>query len=135
MIDQEQFYLGHKRKHDYKFQLIVILDALVFSLIGSFIGRRGDWKMVELLELHEKLKAINAEQRPARALYLYGDLAYCTIYGIIEPYRNYLNRLRTLAQDKFNKVMARLRIEVEHNFSIHHNFWTWNSYHLQLKIR
>lgn len=31
--------------------------------------------------------------------------------------------------------MARLRIEVEHGFAIHQNLWTWNGFHLNLKIR
>ncbi len=90
--------------------------------------------MVELSGLHEKLRAINAGRRPARALYLYDDPAYCTVYGIMGLYRNYPNRLRTPTQDKFNKVMARLRIEVEHGFAIHQNLWTWNGFHLQLKV-
>ena len=135
VIDQGQFYSGHKRKHGYKFQSIVTPDGLVSSLMGPFIGRREDWKMVELSGLHEKLRAINAGRRSARALYLYGDPAYCTVYGIMGPYRNYPNCLRNPAQDKFNKVMARLRIEVEHGFPIHQNLWTWNGFHLQLKVR
>ena len=90
--------------------------------------------MVELLELHKKLRAINAGRRPARVLYLYDDLEYCTIYGIMKPYRYYSNCLHTPAQDKFNKVMAILRIKVEHSFAIHQNLWTWNGFHLQLKV-
>lgn len=31
--------------------------------------------------------------------------------------------------------MSRLRIEVEHGFAIHQNLWTWNGFHLGLKIR
>ncbi len=106
LIDQKQFYSDHKQKYGYKFQLIVTPDGLVSSPMGLFIGWRGDWKMIELSGLHEKLRAINAGRQPARALYLYGDSAYCTIYGIMGPYKNYPNRLRTPAQDKFNKVMA-----------------------------
>lgn len=42
VIDQEQFYSGHKRKHGYKYHSIVTPDGLVSSLMGPFIGRRGD---------------------------------------------------------------------------------------------
>lgn len=135
VLDQEEFYSGHKRKHGYKFQSIVTSDGLVSSLIGPFISRRGDWKMVELSDLDKKLRAVNAGRRPAHALYLYGNPAYCTVYGIMGPYKNYSNRPRTPAQDKFNKVMSRLRIEVEHGFGIHQNLWTWNGFHLNLKVR
>lgn len=57
-----------------------------------FIGCQGDWKMVELSGLVEKLRAVNGGRQPAHALYLYGDPAYCTVYGIIEPYKNYPER-------------------------------------------
>lgn len=48
IIDQQEFYSGHKRKHGYKYQSVVSPDGLVSSLMGPFIGRRGDWKMVAL---------------------------------------------------------------------------------------
>lgn len=88
--------------------------------MGPFIGRRGDWKMVECSVLVKKLRAINGGRRPARALYLYGD----PVYGIMGPYKNYPSRPRTPAQNKFNKAMSRLRIEVEHGFALHQNLWT-----------
>ena len=135
VVDQRQFYSGHKRKHGYKFQSIVTPDGLVSSLMGPFFGRRGDWKMVELSGLEARLRAVNAGRPPAMALYLYGDPAYSTIYGIMGPYRNYPNRPRTPAHDQFNKAMSRLRIEVEHGFAIHQNLWTWNGFHLGLKLR
>lgn len=40
--------------------------------MGPFIGRYGDWKMVELSGLQTKLRAVNQGRRPGRALYLYG---------------------------------------------------------------
>lgn len=80
--------------------------------------------MVELLSLDKKQRAVNAGRRLAHALYLYSNPAYCTIYGIMGPYKNYPNCPKTSAQDKFNKVMSRLCIEVEHGFAIHQNLWT-----------
>lgn len=108
VLDQEQFYSGHKQKHGYKYQSIVTPDSLVSSLMGPFIGRRGDWKMVELSSLTEKLRLVNGGRCPAHALYLYGDPAYCTIYGIMGPYKNYPGRPQIPAQEKFNKAMAKL---------------------------
>lgn len=115
IIDQQQFYSGHKRKHGYKFQSVVTPEGLVSSLMGPFIDRRGDWKMVELSGLDQKLRAVNQDRRPALALYLYGDP------GIMGLYKNYLNRPRTAAHNRFNKAMSRLRIEVEHGFALHQN--------------
>lgn len=91
--------------------------------------------MVELSGLEGKLRSVNAGRRSARARYLYGDPAYSTIYGIMGPYKNYPNRPRTAAHERFNKTMSRLRIEVEHGFAIHQNLWTWNGFHLGLKLR
>ena len=31
--------------------------------------------------------------------------------------------------------MSRLRIEVEQGFALHQNLWTWNGFHLGLKLR
>ncbi len=42
VVDQQQFYSGHKQKHGYKFQLIITPDGLVSSLMSPFIGLRGD---------------------------------------------------------------------------------------------
>lgn len=134
MVGQQEFYSGHKRKHGYKYQSIVTPDGLVSSLMGPFIGRCGDWKMVELSGLESKLREVNAGRPPAQALYLYGDPAYCTVYGIMGPYKNYPTRPRNPAEDQFNKIMAKLRIEVEHGFAVHQNLWTWNAFHLGLKI-
>ena len=41
VVDQCQFYSGHKRKHGYKFQSIVTLDGLMSSLMGPFLGSEG----------------------------------------------------------------------------------------------
>lgn len=86
-----------------------------------FLGRQSDWKIVELLSLEAKLRDVNAGCRPAMALCLYGDPVYSTVYGIIGPYKNYLNRPKTVAHDRFNKAMSRLRIEVKHGFTIYQN--------------
>ena len=91
--------------------------------MGPFIGRRGDWKMVEYSGLADKLRTVNGERQPTHALYLYGNPVYSTVYGIMGPYKNYPSRLQIVAQNKFNKaiMMSRLQIELEHGFAIHQN--------------
>lgn len=55
---------------------------------------------------------MNTRRRPAQALYLYRDPIYLIVYGILGSYKNYLGQLRTLAYNKFNKIMSNLKIEV-----------------------
>lgn len=71
MVDQEELYPGHKRKHGFKYQSIETPDGLVSSLMGSFIGRRGDWEMVEYSSLADRLREVNGGRRPAHAIHLY----------------------------------------------------------------
>ncbi len=133
MLDQQEFYSRHKRKHGYKYQSVVTPDSFVSSLMGSFMGQRGDWKMVKPSGLAEKLRTVNRGCQAAHALYFYEDPAYSTIYGIMGLYKNFPSRSCTPAQDLFSKIMSRLQIEVEHGFVIHQNLWTWNGFHLGLK--
>lgn len=135
MVDQEGFYSGHKRRHGFKYQSIETPDGLVSSLMGSFIGRRGDWKMMEYSRLADRLREVNGGRRPAHALYLYSSPAYPTMDKIMGPYKNYLGKPRTAAQNQFNTIMSRLQIEVEHGFAIHRNLWAWNGFHLGSKLR
>lgn len=95
-MDQEQFYSGYKQNHGYKFQFIVIPNGLVSSLMRPFIKRWGDWKMVEVSSLVEKLRAVNGGRQPAHALYLYRDQAYCTVYDIMGPLKPILEDLKPL---------------------------------------
>lgn len=80
--------------------------------------------MVKESDLAAKLQAINGGRRLAHALYLYGNLTYITIYEIMGPYKNYPSRSHTPTQEQFNKVMLRLRIEMEYDFAIYQNLWT-----------
>lgn len=135
MLNQQKSYSGHKPKDSYKYQAIVTPDGLVSSLMGPFIGLYGNWKMVESSGLEKKLREVNGGRRPALALYLYSlDPAFCSVYGIMGPYKNYPGRLRTAAQNQFNEIMSKLKIEIENGFAIHQNIWTWNAYHLGLKV-
>ena len=54
---------------------------------------------------------------------------------IMGPYKNYSRKSCTTTQNQFNKIISRLRIEVEHDFAIYQNLWAWNEFHLGLKLR
>ncbi len=108
IFDQEQFYCDYRRQYGYKYQSIVTLNGLVSSFIRLFISQYEDWKIVELSGISKKLRAVNRDRRPAYALYLYGDPTYSIIYGIMGPYKNYPQKLRTVALEKFNKTIVKL---------------------------
>lgn len=75
--------------------------------------------MVEMSGLVEKLRKVNGGQHFVYDFYLYRDLAYCTIYGIMGLYKNFLGRPQTSVQEKFKKTISRLQIELKHGFAIH----------------
>lgn len=102
--------------------------------MSPFFGRRGNWKMVELLGLDKKLRLVKAGHQSAQALYLYKDLGYPIIYNIMVSYKNYLNWPRTIAHNCFNKLMSKLQIKIEYGFALHQNFWIWNKFYLRLKL-
>lgn len=90
--------------------------------------------MIEMSGFKAKFWEVNQEKRLAMALYLYGNPAYFTIYNIMGSYKNYPNQPRIPAYNYFNKVMAKLCIEMEYGFALHQNLWTWNGFHLRLKL-
>ena len=59
--------------------------------MGPFIDRQDNWKMIKYSTLADKLRTINGRKQPAYTLYLYGDLAYFTIYRRMRLYKNYLS--------------------------------------------
>lgn len=68
------------------------------------------------------------------SLYLYGDLVYCTVCGIMRPCRNYPGQPRTWVHNRFNKKMAKLKTRMEYGFTIHQYLWMWNGFYLELKF-
>lgn len=90
--------------------------------------------MLEFSDIFEKLRAINKCYWSIHTSYLYKDPAYSIVYSIMGPYKNYLQKSRIATEEKFNKTMAKLQIELEHGFAIYQNLWAWNNYYLQLKV-
>lgn len=77
--------------------------------------------MVKLSGLQTKLCAINQARQLAHTLYLYIDSAYSTIYGIIGPYKNYPNCLKTTAYNHFNNTIFKFHIKVKYDFVLYQN--------------
>lgn len=65
---------------------------------------------------------MNWEKHLATAFYLYGDLTYLIIYRIMGFYKNYLRQSRTTTNNKFNKMMSKLKIKIKYKFAIYQNF-------------
>ncbi|XP_031328307.1 uncharacterized protein LOC116159472 [Photinus pyralis] len=42
LIDQEEYYSGHKKHHCLKYQSVICPDGIIASFIGAFPGRRHD---------------------------------------------------------------------------------------------
>lgn len=134
-VDQEYYYSGHKKAHGFKYQGIATPDGLISSLMGPFLGKDGDWRMVMDSELPNRLKALNQEHEEDGMLYVYGDPAYSAVYGILGPFKNYPSKPRSPDQTRFNLTMSKLRIEVEHAFGKHLGLFQLMIKSNELKVR
>lgn len=61
---------------------------------------------MRLFNLEDKLQKVNNNQRPAYTFYFYRDPTYCTIYKIIDLYKNFADRFKTKTHEQFNKIMS-----------------------------
>lgn len=59
-------------------------------------------------------------------LYLFGDSAYTSLFGILCPYPG--DRQVTGARREFNLRMSKMRIAVENAFGLTQNLWTKNAF-------
>jgi len=117
--DQAAFYSGYKKTHTFKFQSIVTPDGLLSSLIGPFPGPIGDWivwrssGIGEILEHLFEKNDVSEDQR----LYVYGDSAYVSAFGVIGPYLEQVNRPLRQEEEAANFVLSGERIVVEWGFA------------------
>lgn len=133
-LHQRRFYSGHKKQHGIKYQAVVTPDGIVSSLMGPFLGKEGDWRMVTASGLVRRLRAINEGKNGFEMLYLYGDPAYTNQYGIMGPFKKYSAKGRSTDEYRFNLYMSRYRIEVEHAFGKHLNLFQLNEHTRHLKV-
>lgn len=75
-------------------------------------------------------------RRGRRTLYLYGDSAYHSSFGVMAPFKHHLGRqYLTKQQQQFNKRLSQVRIEVEHLLGYTTRLWTYNVFEEQLHLR
>ena len=102
--NQEDYYSGHKGYHGIKYQGIVTPDGLISSLYGPMLGPDGDWKLWKECKIKDRLREIFTDNSEP-ILYLYGDAAYFSSYGIMCPYNS---RGITARQDATNVELSSL---------------------------
>lgn len=90
--------------------------------------------MVKSLSLKAKIYIVNQKKRFDITFYCYDDVIYSIIYKIIEVYKNHLGQPKIAIHNRFNKMMAKLKIEIELNFDIYQSLWICNDFHLGLKL-
>lgn len=105
-----------------KYQAIVTPDGLINSLTQHFPGPHNDWRLLIESGILPRLREIMAGQE---TLYLYGDPAYNSQWGILAPYQHGGGRrFLTPQQIQFNSHLSRARIAVENALGLVQNFFT-----------
>jgi len=104
---QRQWFSGKKKRHTIKTQLIVCLKTLQILLVVCDKGRTHDFKMLK----KGRLKIL-------KELKKYGDSGYQGIAKLYEnsttPHKKPKGGELTPKQKKENRILARVRIPIEH---------------------
>lgn len=100
---QKKYYSGKKKKHTLKNQIVVNKKGKILSVTGSTPGSKHDKKIYDETKLiHEKnLKPIS-------------DLGYYGAKGITMPIKKPKGKGLTAEEKKFNSMLSKQRIIVEH---------------------
>ena len=132
---QRQAYNGHKHFHGLKYQAVMLPNGLFSHLFGPIEGRHNDAfaltesGLMDQCVLHAKIPDVDGvdegdcgEGAPAehRYLQLFGDPAYGLNEQIISPFPK---PGQSDDQQEWNTRMSKVRIEVEHGFSLVTNVW------------
>ena len=72
---QREFYSGHKRKHGFKFQSVMLPNGMIMDLFGPVVGRRHDSALLTQSGLNNRILTMLQPLRPCN-YYTYGDAAY-----------------------------------------------------------
>jgi hypothetical protein len=129
---QRKQYSGHKKAHGCKYSAIVTPDGIVSSLVGPFNGSENDWFMFQRSGVIRRLRRLFTNRRQ---LFLYGDPAYYSSFGVIAPFKHRLGRRHlTMEQRRFNKHLSSFRISVEHAFGDTTRKWTYTTFAKQLVL-
>lgn len=118
---QRQAYNGYKKIHALKYQAVKLPNGLLGHVHGPEVGRHNDNHLLatsgllDFCATHAVRPGTSEVTPPAqRFLQLYGDPAYGNSYHLISPFSGAGER--TDDEMRWNKAMARVRIEVEHGF-------------------
>lgn len=71
---------------------------------------------------------------PAERLYLYGDKAYVSTFGVMGAYKRRAGQQLGQQYNEYNAAMSSCRIAVEHGFAHVANLWSFNDFKSQMKI-
>ena len=102
---QKKYYLGKKKKHTMKNQIVVDIKGKIRSVTKCRPGKKHDKKLFDETEL------ILPENTN-----LTGDLGYYGAKGIILPKKKLKGKKLTKEEKRFNKELSKRRITVEHTF-------------------
>lgn len=117
-------YAGYYGANGEKVQCITTPDGLVVHTSEAFLGPANDWTMYEESGVEARLRLL-FEPRGAE-MYLYGDSAYQSCYGIIDPFRADGGwRYLTDEQARANYWHSKSRIGVEMAFGDNWKYWTY----------
>jgi hypothetical protein len=130
-IPQRPLYSGYAGGHCFKFQSVTTPDGLTTSCDGPHLGSIGDWRMWHESGIEEKLQAMFSRLQINDMLYIYGDPAYGSAYGVIGSYRRTGGvPARPLSPEQLasNRAMAKVRISVEQVFGLNVRMWAYNNF-------
>ncbi len=104
---QRQYYSGKKKRHTIKAQLIVCLTTLQIATVICDKGRTHDFKLLKRC----KLKILSELGKYADSGYQGLDKLYVNSFT---PIKKPKNRELTKEEKWYNRLLAQLRIKIEH---------------------
>jgi hypothetical protein len=127
---QKDVFSGHKRLHGIKFQSLLTPDGLISVLLGPWIGKRHDARMLSESELRACLERFCRDEN-GDVYAIYGDGGYTDMEFMFSPFQG-----ESLSSDecKFNRAMSGVRIAVEWGFGKVVCLWSFLDFKKKLKI-
>ncbi|KAJ8915674.1 hypothetical protein NQ315_000606 [Exocentrus adspersus] len=118
ILNQENYYSGHKRFHALKYQSVVSPDGIIINLQGPYPGRRHDAAILRESNFHEQLEQ-HAVFPNGHSFVVYGDSAYGIRELLLYPFPNteHVQDEERGAQQNFNYFMSVVRQSVEWGFA------------------
>jgi hypothetical protein len=129
---QHLLYTKYIRGHGIKFQSIIIPDGYVAYLVGPFVARRHDARILRESGLFNRLRALMPVDQSNGPVYgLYGDLAYPQSIWL---FGGFLDPPRDSPRAVFNKMMSKARIAVEWGFGQIIANWSFLDFKVSMKV-